>query len=176
MTMMKRSSFLCLLLAALFGLVTSSITAQTTQQLAFAGLLSSGHQGQFNAVQTDASGNLYLLLDQKDGVRILKTDPTASNVLAQTHIGAHGDIGLALCLDPSGNVYVTGTSTSGSLAGTGGAAFPSPADTSTNSFVARFDPNLNLSFLTFGGSGRMATSGIAATSDAVFITGSIFAS
>lgn len=103
MTMMKRSSFLCRLLAAFLGLVPSSTTAQTAQQLAFAGLLSSGNPGQFNAVQTDTSGSLYLLLDQKDGIRIIKSDPTATTVVAQTHIGAHGDIGLALYLDPSGN-------------------------------------------------------------------------
>lgn len=174
MTMMKRFFFLCLFLAATFGLVTSSVIAQTAQQLAFAGLLSSGHQGQFNGIQSDASGNLYLLLDQKDGVRILKTDPTASNVLAQAHIGAHGDIGLALCLDPAGNIYVTGTTTSGSLAGTLGSAFPAVADSSVNSFIAKFDSNLNTLFITFAGTGRTAAAAIAATSDAVFITGSTF--
>ena len=176
MTMMKRSLFLCLFAASFCGLVASSTAAQTAQQLAFAGLLSSGHQGQFNAVQSDSAGNLYLLLDQKDGVRVLKTDATATSVLAQAHFGAHGDIGVALCLDPSGNVYVTGTTTSGSLTGTSGAAFPSPADISTNSFIARFDSNLNTTFITFGGSGRTAASAIAATTDAVFITGSIFVS
>ncbi|HEX7157983.1 MAG TPA: SBBP repeat-containing protein, partial [Edaphobacter sp.] len=172
--MMKRFLFLCLVPAALVGLVPSSVIAQTAQQLAFAGLLSSGHQGQFNGVQTDASGNLYLLLDQKDGVRVLKTDAAATTALAQAHIGAHGDIGIALCLDPAGNVYVTGTTTSGSLAGTSGTAFPSVADTSTNSFVAKFDSNLNTLFVTFAGSGRTAASAIAATSDAVFIAGSTF--
>ena len=176
MTMMKRSLFLCLFAASFCGLVASSTAAQTAQQLAFAGLLSSGHQGQFNAVQSDSAGNLYLLLDQKDGVRVLKTDAAATSVLAQAHFGAHGDIGVALCLDPSGNVYVTGTTTSGSLTGTSGAAFPSPADISTNSFIARFDSNLNTTFITFGGSGRTAASAIAATTDAVFITGSIFVS
>ncbi|WP_263365723.1 SBBP repeat-containing protein [Edaphobacter bradus] len=174
--MMKRLPLLCFSLAALLGLVTLPITAQTAQQLAFAGLLASGHQGQFNAVQSDASGNLYLLLDQKDGVRLLKTDPTTTNVLAQAHLGAQGDIGLALCLDPSGNVYITGTTTSGALAGTSGVTFPTRADTSTNSFIAKFDPSLNPLFVTFAGSGRTAVSAIAATSDAVFITGSTFAS
>jgi hypothetical protein len=130
------------LLANLFA--TQPLAAQSNpltgpQQLVFTGLLGSSNSqlyAQFNAVQSDASGNLYLLLDQKDGVRLLKTDPTATNILAQTQLGAAGDIGLAMALDPSGNVYITGTTTSGTLQSTAGTAFPSPADTSTNSSSA----------------------------------------
>src|SRR3984885_11726757 len=156
-----------------------SIPLTGPQQLVFTGLLGSSNPSQvyaqFNAVQSDASGNLYLLLAQKDGVRLLKTDPTASNILAQTQLGAAGDIGLAMAIDPSGNLYITGTTTSGTLQSTSGAAFPSPADTSTNSFIGKFDQNLNEIFLTFAGGSRMAASAITATTDAVFLTGSIFA-
>ena len=103
---------------------TLTLPAQTTgpQQLVFAGLRAAASQGQFNAVKSDPSGNLYLLLDQKDGVRLLKTDPTATSILAQTQFGAAGDIGVALALDPAGNLYVTGTTTSGSISATSGAA------------------------------------------------------
>jgi len=31
-------------------------------------------------------GNLYLLLDEKDGVRVLKTDASANTILAQTQL------------------------------------------------------------------------------------------
>src|SRR6267378_6628760 len=93
------------------ALTYPSLTAQSTgpQQLVFTGLLGSTNpsaqfNAQFNAVQSDASGNLYLLLDQRDGVRLLKTDATATNILAQTQFGAAGDIGVALALDPSGNL------------------------------------------------------------------------
>lgn len=150
--------------------------AQNSQQLAFAGLRAAAGKGQFNAVAIDGGGNLYLLYDQKDGIRILKADATATQVLAQTQIGSSGDIGLALALDPSGNVYVTGTTTSGSLPTTSGVPFPTRADSSTNSFVAKFDSSLNTVFVTYAGSGRMASAAIAATADRVFITGSIFAS
>ncbi|HEY6374146.1 MAG TPA: SBBP repeat-containing protein [Edaphobacter sp.] len=150
------------------------IQAQNTQQLVFTGLRSVASQGQFNAVQTDPSGNLYLLLDQKDGVRLLKTDPTATNILAQAQIGAAGDIGLALALDPAGNIYITGTTTSSSLTTSSGVVFPARADASTNSFVAKFDTSLNPLFVTYTGSGRTATTSIAATADAVFVTGSTF--
>ncbi|MGD0797781.1 MAG: choice-of-anchor D domain-containing protein [Acidobacteriaceae bacterium] len=150
--------------------------AQTgPQQLAFAGLRAVAYQGQINAVQTDAQGNLYLLIDQKDGVRLLKTDATGANVLAQAQIGAKGDIGLAMALDPAGNVYVTGTTTSGAMTATAGAAFLTPSGSSTNSLVAKFDASLNTVFVTFAGGGLMAANSIAATADAVFITGSIFA-
>ncbi len=146
------------------------------QQLVFAGLRSVAQQGQFNAVATDASGNLILLLDQGDGIRLLKTDSAATNVLAQANIGAAGDQGLAMALDPSGNVYVTGQSTSNALSGTSGAAYVHPVDSTANSFVAKFDPTLTLQWVTFGGSGRAPASAIAATADAVFITGLIYGS
>jgi hypothetical protein len=169
---------------ALALLLAASLQAQQAaqtgpQQLTLAGLRSvqAGGQpaGQIDAVRTDAQGNLYLLVDQKDGVRVLKTDPTASTLLAQTVLGAHGDIGTALTLDPSGNLYITGTTTSGAMTSTTGAAFPSVPDTSTNSFVAKLSPALATLFVTFTGGARMAATGIAATADAVFITGSSFA-
>ena len=83
---------------------------------------------------------------------------------------------MALTADPNGNIYIAGTSTSGALAGTSGVPFPSAADSSTNSFVAKLDSQLNLVFLTFLGSGRTAVSSIAATASSVFVTGSIFSS
>jgi hypothetical protein len=168
-----------LALCVLWGLasgVGAQEPAQTEpQQLAFAGLRAVAYEGQINAVQTDASGNLYLLIDQQDGVRLLKTDAAGANVLAQAQIGAKGDIGLAMALDPAGNVYVTGTTTSGAMTATAGSAFLTPSGSSINSFVAKFDANLNTAFITFAGGGQMAANGIAATADAVFITGSIFA-
>jgi len=110
------------IVAGLCGFValtqTTPLTAQNTgpQQLVFTGLLGSTNSNpgaqfnaqfnsQFNAVQSDAAGNLYLLLDQKDGIRLLKTDSTATNILAQTQFGTTGDIGVALTLDPSGNLF-----------------------------------------------------------------------
>ncbi len=165
------------------ALANQPVTAQNTgpQQLVFAGLLGSTNQNpnaqfnaQFNAVQSDASGNLYLLLDQKDGVRLIKTDSTATTVLAQTQLGATGDIGLAIALDPSGNIYITGTTTSGTITATSGAAFPVPTGTSTNAFIGKFDQNLSPIFITYSGCGGLSVTGIAATPDAVFLTGSIF--
>ncbi|MDQ2832659.1 MAG: SBBP repeat-containing protein, partial [Acidobacteriota bacterium] len=178
-------------LAGIFGsllllLATRGLIAQTPapptgpQQLIFAGLRastnpsSSSPYAQFNAVQSDASGNLFLLLDQKDGIRLLKTDPTATNILAQVQLGASGDVGLAMALDPAGNLYITGAANSGSLSASSGAAFPGASPGADNTFIGKFDPNLNEIFLTYSGTSRSTVTAIAATSDAVFITGSVF--
>ncbi|CAN5741781.1 hypothetical protein BH10ACI4_BH10ACI4_00270 [soil metagenome] len=153
-----------------------NLQAQTSTQppsLALAGLRTAASQGQFNAVQSDPSGNLYLLLDQHDGIRLLKTDPTAASILAEAHLGGKGDTGVALALDPTGNLYVTGTSTSGTLSGTSGTVYPT-APGSAVSFVAKFDAALNSQWLTFTGSDRMAATAIAANDSGVFVTGSIF--
>jgi trimeric autotransporter adhesin len=172
------STIFCLTLA------NGQLHAQTLpptgpQQLSFAGLLGSSNpslpQSQINAISIGAQGNLYLLLDQKDGVRLLKTDPAATTVLAQTQIGAKGDVGLAMALDPAGNIYVTGTTTSGTITATPGAAFTTASGSAINSFIARFDANLNILFVSFTGGSAIAASSIAATADSVFITGSIFA-
>ncbi len=163
----------CLLVALLC--LCPFATAQNTQQLIFAGLRSVAQQGQINAVQTDASGNLYLLINQGDGVRLLKTDPTATNILAQSLLGSKGDIGLAMAQDPAGNLYITGTTTSTTLTATTGSAVPNRTDTSTQSFVAKYTAALTNVFVTFTGGSKIAASGISATADSVFVTGVTYA-
>ncbi len=171
--------FLVLLLTA--HVVAAQTAAQATgpQQLLFAGLRASSDSSsyaQFNAVQSDSSGNLFLLLDQRDGIRLLKTDPTATNILAEIQLGASGDTGLAMVFSPDGFLYVTGTASSGSLGATSGAAFSSPSGNTPNTFIGKFDQNLTAVFLTYTGSADTSVTALAATSDAVFVTGSIFGS
>ncbi len=68
-----------------------------------------------------------------------------------------------------------GRPTSGALTATGGAAFTAASGTATNSFVAKFSASLGSPiFVTFCGGGSMDASSIAATSDAVFITGTVY--
>ncbi len=170
---MKRLFRLFFSLAVLCGALVP-VLAQNTQQLAFAGLRSFEGKGQFLSVKRDAAGNLYLLYDQKDGVRLLKTDALASHVLAETRIGAAGDTGVALALDAAGNVFVAGNSYSQSLPTTSGVPFPTAADASLNAFVARFDSGFHTVFVTYAGSGRMSATGIAVANGRVFLTGGIY--
>ncbi|SEF72233.1 Abnormal spindle-like microcephaly-assoc'd, ASPM-SPD-2-Hydin [Bryocella elongata] len=163
------------IMACLGGVESAAAQAvNATQAVTLQGLRTSGGHGAFRAAAFGPNGNLYVLLDQHDGVRVLEFNSSATQVLAQTQQGATGDAGLAMAFDPAGNLYVTGTTSSSTLAGTGGAAFPTRADNSTNSFLAKYDANLNLAFLTFLGSRATAAASVAATADAVFVTGITF--
>jgi hypothetical protein len=168
------------LMCALVLLLAPGAQAQTTpqtgaQQLVFAGLDAVSNAGQINSVQVNSAGDIYLLVNQGDGVRVIETDPAATTVLATAYIGAKNDVGLAMALDPSGNVYVTGTTDSGSLTATSGAAFRTFTGSQTNSFVAKFSSALGTPlFVTFCGGADMDASSIAATADAVFITGTVY--
>ena len=173
--MMKFTRSLATLLACLPALCPAvAQTVNAAQQVTLQGLLSVANHGSFTAAAYAPDGTLILLLNQNDGIRLLKTNSASTTLIAQSHQGVTGDIALALALDPSGNIYVTGTSTSGALSGTAGVPYPSPANTSTNSFLAKYDTNLNLLWLTFLGAGQTAASGIAATADAAFVTGITF--
>jgi hypothetical protein len=151
--------------------MAQGVTANLAQKLVFSGLRSVGQKGQINALGVDAAGDVYLAYDQGDGVRILKVANDGGALLAQVQLGARGDSAVALALDPAGNVYVAGTSSSGSLTATGGAAMGSATAGTTNSFVAKFDGSLDEVFLTFTGGSRIAASAIAANADSVFVTG-----
>src|SRR6185437_7487379 len=176
-TMMKIVRATLLLSLAIAALLARPAHAQfAPQQVLLEGLLTQNHRGSFTSSAFAPDGSLYLLLDEGDGVRVLKTDSSGSALEAQLHLGATGDSGVALTTDPNGNVYITGTCASGALSGTSGVPFPAAADGSTNSFVAKLDSQLNLVFLTFVGSGHTAVSSIAANANGVFVTGSIFSS
>ena len=173
--MMKtlRTLAVCLAVSLTSSLARAQVV-NVSQQVTLAGLRSANGQGSFPAAIYSADGSLFLLYDQHDGVRVLKFNAAGSTVLAQAQLGTVGDSPLAIALDPAGNVYITGTSTSGNLSGTSGSAFPSRADTSTNSFLAKLDANLNIDFVTFLGAGRTSAVSVAATADAVFVTGITF--
>ena len=172
---MKRfRALVCAFLLPILLLCIASAQQPPPATLQFQGLRSINHQGSLQGAAFTPDGNLVLLYNQGDGLRLLKTDPQAQNLLAQIQLGASGDTGVALATDPTGNIYIAGTSSSGSLSGTSRAVFPTPQDTSINSFLAKFDPDLNLLFLTFLGAPHTAATAVATTGDAVFVTGSTY--
>ncbi len=161
---------LCLLLS--FSLLGTTSAQQVVPSLLHLdGLRSLNHKGSMKAAAYLPNGSAVLLYDQGDGLRLIKTDAGLSTVLAEVHQGAGGDTGVALRVDAQGFIYVGGTSFSGALAGTSGSAFSSAADSSLNSFVARFDSNLSLHSLSFLGAGQTQLAGLAVTGESVFVTG-----
>ena len=161
---------------ATFPLAVAQSSSSGPQSLVFAGLRSIASQGTFRAVTSDASGNLFLLFDQSDGIRLLKASNDGTQLLAQAHLGAAGDAGATLSIDPLGNVYITGTTSSGVIAPTAGAAITIIPAGSVSSFVAKFDTSLNQIFLTFTGGTRIEATALAASPDAVFVAGTTYAS
>ena len=152
-----------------------TVTANAAQQIVFAGLRSVAAKGQINAIGTDAAGDVYLAFDQGDGVRVLKVAGDGGALLAQVKLGGVGDSAVALAVDAAGDIYIAGTSTSGSLEATTGAAVSSASAGTTNSFLAKFDGELTELFLTFTGGTRIAASAVAASGDRVFVTGITYA-
>ncbi len=165
-----------LLPLTVFILLCVAMPRARGQQLSLLGLRTQNGQGQFNGLKADAAGNLYTLLEARDGVRLLKFDPTGATLLGQAQFGSAGDQGVALASDTAGNIYVAGTSLStGSVSGTGATAFPARSGDTINSFLAKFTPALTEQWLTFLGSGKMAVAAVDAGSAQVVVTGGIFA-
>ena len=172
--MQRLCLLLCLALASLpFATAPGQTTVPSLNHL-YGLRSSSNHVGGLKAAAYLPDGTVVLLYDEGTGLHLVKADASLSTVLAEAQAGAAGDTGVALAVDPQGDIYVGGTSGSGTLTGTSGAAFPAPADASLNSFVAKFDRDLNLTFLSFLGTGHTALSGLAVTADAVFVTGSTY--
>jgi trimeric autotransporter adhesin len=177
---LNKLSFLATLAALCCGLifVDQAIAANSAgaQQLIISGLRSTNHAGAFNAMARSSSGTLYLLMDQGDGIRVLEFDSTGVNVLAQAYLGAKGDIGYGLALDAAGNVFVTGTTSSGAIIGSNTAVFPNASSGNGNGFLAEFDSTLQLNFVSFLGGSVISPQAIAVNGNSVYITGIVFGS
>ncbi len=165
-----------LLLIALISLPLS-LAAQTSSPLSIslAGLRNVDYgvtstTASFPAVQMDSALNIYLLLDENDGVRILKLDPTGTMLLSFAHIGAAGDHGVGLAF-AGGQLYVTGTAGSGTLSASAGAAENFPA--AQSSFLAAFSSSLSPIFLTSTGGSFASATSLSVVSNSVYVTGSI---
>jgi len=115
---------------------------------------------------------------------IAKLDNSGSNLLYSTYLGGPGeDDGIALAVDSSRNVYITGYTVSTKFPATAGALGGGTCGTLPcgDAFVAKFDPSLSgpasLKYSTYlGGDGNDVGQGIAIDSSGnAYVAGSTFA-
>jgi hypothetical protein len=108
------------------------------------------------AIGVDAAGNAYVALN--DGT-VIKLSP-AGSPLYTTGLGAQLQDKLDLAVDPAGNAYVVGGTSSPTFPTRN--AFQSTLRGATDAFVVKLDPTGNTVYSTFlGGSGQDAGEGIA---------------
>ena len=137
-------------------------------------------------VQTDAAGNIYVCgsgspgfplvkpIQTSGAIFVAKLDPTGTNILYSTMIGATTADSLGgMAVDPAGNVYIAGTTASAALFTTPFAIRRSPAG-KQDVFVTKIDPTgQNIVYATYlGGADEDRALGIAVDAvGAVYVTG-----
>ena len=162
---------------ATVGQTTAQATNQVTNQaqgFTFAGLHAAGTNAKFLSVQVEISGTLLVLDDEGDGIRVFRLGGTNHELVSQTLLGTSGDHGTQLTLGPGGEIYLTGTLSSGSLSATSRAAIAQPPPGKNNTFVAQLDSALVLQWLSFTGASRSNVTAIAANASGVFVTGFLY--
>lgn len=170
--------FVCVILTvlatfALVGQTTTQVTNQA-QGFTFAGLHAAGTNTKFLSVRVEVTGTLLVLDDEGDGIRVLRLGGTNHELISQTLLGASGDHGTQLTLGPAGEIYLTGTLSSGALSATVGAAISQPPAGKNSTFVAHLDSALGLQWLSFTGASRSNATAIAANASGVFVTGFLY--
>jgi hypothetical protein len=142
-------------------------------------------------VALDAAGNIYLTGSTsaagfatagsaqtaygggESDAYVVKLDPTASTVLFATLLGGSGqDIATGIAVDPSGAVYVSGTTTSPNFP-VAGPAIRRALGGSRDGFLAKLAPDGSaLTLSTYlGGSGEDTATGVAVSGKNVYVTG-----
>jgi hypothetical protein len=139
-----------------------------------------------NAATNDSQGNLYVAGTTGSGsLTNPSLPPRSSNdvfvakfasvgtLVSLVYLGGSGlDSGQGIALDPLGNIYVTGMTTSTDFPVTNG-AFSTQAPGGGDAFVAKFSPSFDLQYSTYlGGPGADSGSAIAVdSSGAVYVAG-----
>src|ERR1700744_2986946 len=65
-------------------------TVNAVQQVSLEGLLTANNHGSFTAASYAPNGSLILLLNEGDGIRLIKANAAATTVLASAHTGSAG--------------------------------------------------------------------------------------
>ena len=142
------------------------------------------------SVAVDASGNAYItgpytsafinfgtfsLLNSFSGtsdIFLVKFDPSGTVLWAKTFGGADGDQGNSVAVDASGNVILTGWFASASIT-FGSTVLTNAGTTSSDLFIAKFDPSGNLKWAKSAG-GTINDRGYGVSTDTnsnIFVTG-----
>ena len=109
---------------------------------------------------------------------VARFDPQLSTLLGATYFGGNGDdAARTIALTDTADVLIAGTTTSTNLPGTASSAQPASPGAGTHGFVARLNPTLTILTRTtyVGGNANTGIESIAITPDAVYVTGSTFA-
>ena len=146
--------------ASLFVLVVSTIAravAATTTLANFPGAM-------IYAVQTDATGNIYVAGFQGNYVKanpfVAKLSPTGQTLYSTTLAGSSFGIAWAIAADSSGAAYVFGNTNSPDFPVTPG-ALQTTFQASFQGFVTKLDPAGNIVYSTFVGGASDVTPGLA---------------
>jgi hypothetical protein len=134
------------------------------QEWAFATAAGTADIGAF-AIDPKTEGTIYVPSTPMGNAFVTKLSPSGSSAVFSTLLGG-ADQGLAIAVDPSANVYVTGSIAGTNLPITGGALQETNQSVGQvnngNTFLAVFSPAGGLSFCTyFGGSDEDVPQGMA---------------
>jgi hypothetical protein len=124
-----------------------------------------------NSVEQIAAGNghVYVAAGASNAIFVTKLDPSG-NIVYSTYFGGSGnDTATAMAVDPSGNVYVTGTTSSQDFPTTAGSYSPaaptiSGSQSPMSSFVFKLKTDGSVGYSTYFSTGASVPAGIAVDS------------
>ena len=123
------------------------------------------------SVAVDNAGNYYMLTNiNGDAILSKYADAAGSQPIYTTNLGQVGQgAATGLALDGQGNVYVTGTTTSGTLNGQVNSAYTSGSD----AFVSQVNASTGaINYVSYVGGGNTDASALSVSGGDVYITGS----
>ena len=157
---MQMRTMLCGMIAAFLMLVGRFDLSAESVPRAFSTYLKKGSS--IAQIAVDAKGNLYILGVEESpspshgiDLFVAKLDSNATTILYFVYIGgSSADLGNALAVDATGNVYIAGTTFSSDFPTLPKTPVPAPSTPNAGlPFIAKLDPNGNLLYSTlFAGS------------------------